>query len=132
MSEAYQHEIHFTLDEARNILPSIIPSLAEMRELKRQLDEKGYDLRIHRYFGGMGPNGLRVYPEAMEALVEIVKELNDRGIVLKDIERGLIDFPCVRSNGEEVYLCYYLGEPTINFWHRISDGFPGRESVDTL
>jgi hypothetical protein len=103
-----------------------------MQELKRQVDAKGYDMRRHRYFGGMGPNGRYPYPQELEKLVSIYEDLSSLGVVLKDIDRGLVDFPFLRENGEEVYLCYLLGEQTITHWHRIEDGFAGRRSVDDL
>ncbi len=114
------------------MLPEIIRIASRMRELKRQLDAKGYDIRMHRHFGGMGANGLKAFPDQMEELIRLYQEINTRGVLLKDIDRGLIDFPFIRRNGEEVYLCYMLDEPAIRYWHRIQEGFPGREGLDTL
>lgn len=128
----YYHAIHFTLSEAESMLPDVIKTISRMRDLKRQLDAKGYDIRMHRHFGGVGANGLKAFPDQMEELIRLYQELNTKGIQLKDIERGLIDFPCIRKNGEEVYLCYMLGEPAIQFWHRIEEGFPGRQPLDSL
>jgi len=129
---SYYHSIHFTLDEARGMLPKVITTVTRMRELKHQLDAKGYDIRMHRHFGGVGANGLKAFPDQMEELIRLFQQINAMGVVLKDIDRGLIDFPCIRDNGEEVYLCYMLGEPGLEYWHRISDGFGGREGTDTL
>src|SRR5438477_541685 len=103
-----------------------------MKDLKHQLDTKGYDIRTHSYFGGMGPNGLKAFPDQMEELVRLNQKLVTKGIILKDVDSGLIDFPCIRSNSEEAYLCYRLGEPAIQFWHRLDDGLPGRQRIDTL
>ncbi len=128
----YYHAIHFTLSEAESMLPDVIKTISRMRDLKRQLDAKGYDIRMHRHFGGVGANGLKAFPDQMEELIRLYQELNTKGIQLKDIERGLIDFPCIRKNGEEVYLCYMLGEPAIQFWHRIEEGFPGRQPLGSL
>ena len=128
----YIHPIHFTLDEARELLPEIIPILEQMRVLKEKLDACGYDVYAHRYYGGMGPNGLRAFPDQLEELVRLNQKLTTKGILVKDLDAGLIDFPCIRENREEVYLCYRLGEREIEFWHRIEDGFPGRQSIDTL
>lgn len=128
----YYHSIHFTLTEAEQMLPEVINITSRMRDLKQQLDTKGYDIRMHRHFGGVGANGLKAFPDQMEELIRLYQDLNTKGIVLKDIDRGLIDFPCIRRNGEEVYLCYMLGEPAIQFWHPIQEGFPGRKSIDTL
>ena len=73
-----------------------------------------------------------MYPAEVERLVEIAGEMDLRGIVIKDLDTGLIDFPHIRSNGEEVYLCWKLGENDIHYWHRIPDGFSGRRPVDEL
>jgi len=127
------HEKHFTLEEARNILEEVGLKVLEIKELKQRLDEKGYDVYSHQYFGGMGPNGRKHYPIEMEQLVELVKALDDKGILVKDLDRGLIDFPCIREeNGEEVYLCWMFGESDIEYWHRIPDGFAGRKPIEDL
>ena len=127
-----QHSKHFSLAEALTILPTIKTVVEEIGRLKRQLNRKGYDVYKHQYFGGIGPNGQGVFPPDMEKLVLSVRELNDQGIEIKDLEKGLIDFPHVRSNGEEVYLCYMLGEETIVAWHQIEGGFAARRSVTEL
>ena len=68
----------------------------------------------------------------MEELVAKVRELNERGIEIKDLDKGLIDFPALRANGEEVYLCYMLGEETILAWHPLEGGFAGRQPITEL
>lgn len=123
---------HFSLAQAREELTTIIPILTEISRLKSELDRKGYNIYRHQYFGGMGPNGQKVFPPEMEQLVLQVRELNHRGIELKDIDKGLIDFPSIRPNGEEVYLCYMLGEHTIDHWHTLDGGFAGRKPIDEL
>ena len=128
----YLHKRHFTLKEARATVPSAGGSVAQIMELKRILDTKGYDIYRHAYFGGMGPNGEKRYPPELIRLVEIVQELDEKGILVKGLEEGLIDFPCIRENGEEVYLCWKLGEKTIDFWHRIPDGYRGRKPIEDL
>ena len=121
-----QFEKHFTVDEAQAALGHVIPKLQEIVRLKSLLDKKGYDVYRHRYFGGMGPNGQKVFPTEMEALVILVTELNREGIEVKDFNRGLIDFPAVRTSGEEVFLCFELGEERLTAWHTIEGGFAGR------
>lgn len=124
---------HFSLAEAREELPALIPMLKEIMRLKSDLDRKGYNIYRHQYFGGMGPNGQKVFPPEMEQLVVHVRDLNHRGIELKDIDKGLIDFPALRpATGEEVYLCFMLGEQTIDHWHTLDGGFAGRKPIDEL
>jgi hypothetical protein len=128
----YQHTKHFTLEEARQALTSVHALASKLVELKRQLDAKGWDIYRHQYFGGMGPNGSGLFPKELETVVEIVKGLEQRGIIVKGIEQGLIDFPHIRGNGEEVYLCWMVGENDIGFWHTIEAGFVGRKSIEEL
>ncbi len=114
------------------MIPLVIPQLEELVELKQDLDRRGYDVLRHQYFGGMGPNGQKVFPTQMERLVVIVQALNEAGIEVKDVEKGLIDFPYRRHNGEVVYLCFRLGEQAITSWHTIQGGFSGRQPLSTL
>jgi hypothetical protein len=129
---SHRYSKHFSLSEAREELPSVIPILNTISRLKSDLDHKGYNIFRHQYFGGMGPNGQKVFPPEMEQLVTLVRDLNHRGIELKDLDKGLIDFPSLRTNGEEVYLCYMLGETTIDHWHSLEGGFAGRKPIEEL
>ncbi len=122
----------FTLEEAQSVLAEVQPRLARLIELKRTCDQKGYDVFRHQYFGGMGPNGQKAFPLEMEELVAIMTDFNERGIEVKDLDKGLIDFPHRRANGETVYLCYLSGEPAIVAWHGLDDGFRGRQSLSEL
>lgn len=126
------HSIHFSLEEANETLEELKPMIFEMSELKKTLDDKNYDVYRHEYFGGLGPNGDGSFPPEMEKLIEIIKAISAKGVLIKGINNGLIDFPFIRNNGEEVYLCWMLGEEDIKYWHRISDGFPGRKNMDEL
>ncbi len=64
-------------------------------------------------------------------LGRLLEEMSAVGVDLKDPTRGLLDFPS-RFNGRDIFLCWQIGEPTINFWHDISAGFAGRRSVREL
>jgi len=125
------HDIHFTLAEARALLPTLLPSLERIAQLKERLDRKGFSIYQGQYIGG-GTNGTTSHPREWEEFVDTVQGIQQQGVVIKDPERGLIDFPSIRSNGEEVYLCYLLGEQDIEWWHSIPDGFRGRRRVDEL
>ncbi len=127
-----QYTKHFILTEAQTELQNVIPIVEEIVRLKAELDRKGYDVMRHQYFGGMGPNGQKVFPQEMEELVLRVRDLNERGIEIKDLDKGLIDFPSLRANGEEVYLCYMLGEKSILAWHPIEGGFAARKPITEL
>lgn len=60
---------------------------------------------------------------------EALAEIEDRGIVLRDVERGLVDFPSRHPGGREVLLCWQAGEPDLAWWHLPEDGFAGRRPL---
>jgi len=124
--------IHYTVKEAQSLLISIKPVLTEMVVLKRKLNDLGFDVYNHEYYGGRGPNGTGKFPDEMEKLIKIIKYLSSLSVEVKNIDTALIDFPHIRNNGEEVYLCYMLGEDKIEFWHNLTEGFIGRKSLDEL
>ena len=126
------HEIHFSLEDANRLLDAVRGKVEEMAELKKTLDRKRYNIYNHQYFGGVGPNGTGAFPPELERLIEILKYISSLGVLVKGIENGLLDFPYVRDNGEEVYLCWKLGEGAISYWHPIPEGFAGRKSIDEL
>jgi hypothetical protein len=128
----YLHKKHFTLEQAQLMVTGIVPHIRELVALKRKLDDRGFDIYRHQYFGGSGPNGERFFPPELERLVEIVQNLSKKGILVKSVDDGLIDFPHLRSNDEEVYLCWKLGESDIQYWHNVADGFSGRKPLKDL
>jgi hypothetical protein len=128
----YLHQRHFTLDEARRELTVAHALVLKLVELKKVLDERGWDVRRHHYLGGRGPNGDGKFPPEMEAFIEILRSFEQRGVLVKGLEDGILDFPHVRVGGEEVYLCWRLGEDDIAFWHGVREGFSARKSIDLL
>lgn len=114
------------------MLIGITHLVEEIITLKQNLDKQGYDIYRHQYFGGIGPNGDRFFPPELERLAKIAQNLRRKGIVLKNLDEGLIDFPHIRSNSQEVYLCWKVGEDDIRFWHHVQDGFAGRKPAEEL
>lgn len=124
------HERHFTRAEADELLPVVEPLLLELREGRERLT----DAEAHELLAGAAPtNGggepARRVGEGFLAVRRLLLEIQGMGIVVRDIERGLIDFPALRD-GREVYLCWQLGEDEIAFWHELDAGFGGREPLD--
>ena len=62
-------------------------------------------------------------------LQEAIEKIHEYGCLVKDLDVGLIDFPTL-FNGQEVYLCWKLGESGIQFWHGVQEGFRGRKLID--
>lgn len=124
-----RHDRHFTLAEARALLPWVTSALAALREARAQLTDAEARRAIA---GGSVSNGGghpgKVVGEAFVALQRGLAAFQQRGIVLRDLDRGLIDFPSLRD-GEEVYLCWLDGEADIEFWHELDTGYAGRHPL---
>ena len=123
---------HFTLAEARHLLRNLMSYISNMIILKKALDEMGYDIYVHQFFGGAGTNGTGKHPPELDELINCIKNITDAGVIIKGIDNGLIDFPSIRSNGEEICLCYLYGEDDILYWHNLTEGFKGRKNINEL
>jgi hypothetical protein len=127
----------FTPDEANELLPTVRPLVERMVEGKRALDAAQAEAdevsaRISGNGGGLPPARLAevnddVTRRATE-LARAVDKLQGLGVMVKDLDTGLIDFPSVRE-GRDVLLCWRLGEDEVAFWHGYDDGFAGRRPI---
>ena len=124
------HERHFTQEEANALLPQLTTLLTHLREAKDELtDAEAHEaLSDAAPTNGGGEEGRQVGIAFLEVrrLLEIVERT---GLVLRDIDRGLIDFPALME-GREVYLCWELGEDEVGHWHDLEGGYGGREPLD--
>jgi hypothetical protein len=126
----YRYTKHFTVDEARSYLPKIRYEMAELNRLKTDLEKSGFNIYTRKYRPGFNPDTLTEFPDEYLQLTDIITALQDDGILIKGIEEGLIDFPALRENGEEVFLCWRDGEDDIGFWHSLDGGFRGRRPLE--
>ncbi len=125
-----QHSRHYSLEEASALLPWVAKQLERLRSARDRLgdvDARAALAAIGQANGG-GQAG-KVVSEGFLELRELMLELREREIVLRDLDRGLIDFPSLRGE-EEVYLCWEDGEAEIGFWHEPEAGFAGRRPLD--
>ena len=108
----------------------MIELIARMRAARERLGdaEARAALAAAGQTNGGGQPG-RTVSEGFLELRESMFELRDREIVLRDLDRGLVDFPALRD-GEEIYLCWLEGEEEIGFWHEPGAGFAGRRPLD--
>jgi len=121
---------HFKLNEARTLIPELKNKLNVMRNLAVKLKTVGYDIYKADYKIGFHPDTQVEFPKEYQKLRQLVSDIYSLGVEIKGIEQGLVDFPALRQNGEEVFLCWKMDEDDIEFWHRIEDGFPGRHHID--
>ena len=121
----------FTIEEANELLPGVRSMLEEIQRMYSTLGsfrESARAAASASEFGG-GMLGGAAYVKALYEIGKITTELLESGIQLKDYERGLIDFPCMRE-GRVVLLCWQLGEAErIEWWHEIEAGFAGRKPL---
>jgi hypothetical protein len=125
-----RHDRHYTLEQARELLPWVRERLATLRQARARLTDA--EAREALVEGSAGNGGGTLGRQVGEAFVEVragVAEFAERDIVLRDLDRGLIDFPAVRE-GREVYLCWIDGEDEIAFWHDLDAGYAGRQPLD--
>jgi hypothetical protein len=128
---------HFTPEEANAALAEVRPLVERMVALRREhvaalARQEELDGRIRGNGGGIPPAELadtaaEVDREA-RALARVIDELVERGVEVKDIDEGLVDFPALRD-GETVLLCWKLGEDEIRYWHTVDGGFAGRRAL---
>ena len=124
----------FRLEEANAIVPRLQILMERLQRGALRLHEEMSDLAraMDVEPAALSPEHLLRERPAARVLVEeldaIVHEIEESGAHLKDVELGLVDFPAERE-GEIVYLCWQFGEPEIAFWHRVDEGFAGRQPV---
>jgi hypothetical protein len=124
------HSRHYTLEEASALLPWVAEQLGRLRSARDRLGD--VDARAALAATGQANGGGQAGKTVSEGFLELrglMLELREREIVLRDLDRGLIDFPALRGD-EEVYLCWEEGEAEIGFWHEPEAGFAGRRSLD--
>ena len=124
------HERHFTVEEANAILDSLKPLLRGLREARDVLtDTDSHALLAEAAPTNGGGDPGRHVGEAFLEVRRMLVSIQEAGIVVRDIERGLIDFHAIRD-GEEVYLCWELGEDEVAWWHELDAGYGGRQPLD--
>ncbi len=121
----------FTLSEANGLIPKLRSILGEVGEVWREIKELHPEIQKARDsapFDGYSKYGV-TYVESVSQLMLLMQHVKDMGVLVKDIDKGLCDFPYMRR-GKVVYLCWHLGEESIQYWHDIETGFAGREPLD--
>jgi hypothetical protein len=129
----------FTLDEAQSLLPlmeSLLKRAIESKQAAQEVETRIAELGRRIYLAG----GMRVnVAEAgrtraemdghLQRVKESIAEIDAIGVQVKDVDTGLLDFPC-RVDDQVVLLCWKMGEASIEHWHTIEDGFKGRKPLD--
>jgi hypothetical protein len=128
---------YFTPDEANALLAEVKPLAEELVTRRRALAvttarKARLVSRIAGNGGDFDPQEPRVLEQQLEqeaqGVVQCVERLEGLGVLVKDLDRGLIDFPALRRR-EEVLLCWQVGEDEVTHWHGLEEGFAGRKRL---
>ncbi len=129
----------FTLEEAQSLLPILESLLRRAMQSKKQIesvDEEFQEVN-HRVFlnGGMFLDVIHLArrrgerEKAIQAIKDSIGEIDAAGVQIKDLDIGLLDFPC-EVDGQVILLCWKLGEAAIAHWHGTDEGFSARKPID--
>jgi hypothetical protein len=125
----HRFQKHYTRDEAQALVPQLRKWLAELNRLRVEVER--YDKRL----GGLNAEGQDIGGEtvnnwirALAGMQGILAEFQNRQIFIKDLSRGLLDFPAF-IGGKEVFLCWEADEDKVEFWHDLDTGYGGRERL---
>ncbi len=126
----FQFKKHFQLSEARQLIGTLRHTFSFIHISRDQLMmcEKKLAHRLLKTGGDLGGLEVSTLLRAMLAIHEGISDITARGIQIKDLDRGMVDFPHLR-NGREVFLCWELEDEDIEFWHEIDSGHAGRERL---
>jgi len=128
---------HFRLEEANALLPWLEEKFSRMVPLRDELascQEQLIGLLRRRRSNGHSSSEEEIAQAQREVdrltrdLQQQLQEVSQRGILVRDVGRGLVDFPSIRE-GREVHLCWLRGESQIDYWHETNVGFAGRQPL---
>ena len=123
------HHRHYTVEEANAKLDLVGRIVRRVRDARRRLSDEGFDTEftsLAELSGGAYPG--REHAVAALEMALGFDQLEELDVVVRDLERGLIDFPSLLA-GEEIYLCWLLDEPAVGHWHAPETGFGGRQPL---
>ena len=126
---AHLFKKHYTRDEARKLLPQVNNWLDRLSGLRQTLadDDEALASQIAQGEDVGGPRVNR-YVRTLADIKDILVQFEKLEIQIKDLDRGLIDFPAF-VGGKEAFLCWEKGEEDIEFWHDLTSGYSGRERL---
>jgi len=127
MNEEEEVIRHFTAEEANALLPKVAPLVEELRDAQALMEERQDDVTESIPTNGGGAVH-REFLDASTRAAGALQQLEELGLVVRDPSSGLVDFPTIRE-GQEVFLCWRLGEEAVAWFHPPETGFAGRQPL---
>lgn len=125
----YRFNQHYELAEARSLLPYVEQWLAEIAEIRKEIQARDEALSEQVSQGhDLGGEPVDSWVKQLAEMKRLLLEFQTREIQLRDLDRGLIDFPALKG-GREIFFCWELGEDDIHYWHDIDSGYTGRQPL---
>lgn len=124
---------YFTLAEANAALQILKPLIEKIQVIRKNILTQKPEVWpvVEKAAGNGGSKAASLLMLDFEQLDQCVHQIQEAGVILKDINLGLLDFSAWRED-HEVYLCWKYGEQKIEYWHEIEAGFAGRRPIDTF
>jgi hypothetical protein len=124
---------YFTLQEANETLNLIRPLMDQVQQIRQKVLENQPEAwpAIQKSAGNGGNRALSSLVQDFEKFDALIHRIQETGVLIKDINLGLLDFPALKD-GREVYLCWQYGEGEISFWHEVAAGFAGRQPIESF
>ena len=123
-------QTYFTVEEANALLPTLKPLMQDILERRARVSMAAQDQRalLHDSKSNIGSAAFSAMTQDFIAIEELIAEIRSYGVIVKDLNGGLLDFLCDR-NGRDVYLCWKYDEPEVEYYHELHTGFAGREPI---
>ena len=121
---------YFTVEQANEALKTLKPLVQEMLAIRQSILERQPENwpALQKAIGNGGSKAASLLAQEFTRLNELARQIQSAGVLLKDINLGLLDFPSLRD-GREVYLCWRHGEERVEFWHDLDAGYAGRQKL---
>jgi hypothetical protein len=121
---------YFTVDEANALLPRLTTLLQTMIAARERIitDRPNWEPVIEKAHTNGGSERAKNLYRDSSAIQALLNEINQWGVIIKDLDTGLVDFPHLRD-GREVFLCWRIDEPRVAYWHDVDAGFAGRQPL---
>lgn len=123
----------FTVEEANGLLPRLRELFAEVARHRDAMRDRNLQVEevLENAPADSGSRAASEYLAEAHGLYRSMEQIRELGVMLKDLDAGIMDFPCERG-GELVFLCWHPREESVRYWHEVEDGYRGRRPISEL